>query len=108
MRLLGYSVEKISGNDNKEYVVIKDYIIRTGRLEHRKCNVAFESVLAVPYVFPAAIHTNPTSLLEDINVHGTQASPIGEDWRYWSRQLDKQPTPKNIVVHIATIFRDVR
>ena len=104
---LGYGIEKICDNDNKEYVVIKDYIIRTGRLENCKCNVAFESVSAVPYFFPAAIHTSPASLLNGVNVDGTQASPLGEDWIYWSRQFSKPPTPQNIVAHIATIFRDV-
>lgn len=37
----------------------------------------------------------------------TQNSGIGSEWQYWSRSLNRQCTPKNVVVHIATIFRSV-
>lgn len=89
--------------------MIKDYEIQLGSLQNKKCDVAFEHVANIPYVFPSAIHTRPHMLkmsTEDRTI-ATQPSPIGAEWQYWSRRLDRQHTPKNIVTHIATIFRDV-
>lgn len=86
-----------------------DYEIKSGSLVEKKCDVAIEWTVAIPYVFPAAIHTRPHLLPMDMNNQKikTQNSGVGSEWQYWSRRLDRQPTPKNIVTHIATIFRCV-
>lgn len=99
----------IQGLDNHQYVVIKDYVIQLGGLKDKQCDVAFMDAIATPYVFPSVIHTKPHLLPMDMNnvKIKTQKSPIGSDWQYWSRRLDHPHTPKNIVTHIATIFRDV-
>ena len=110
MKSLGWFTEFFFGEDNREYVVIKDYNISIGHLKDCKCDVAFMSSSSVPYVFPPAIHTKPALLPMNMNNAKikTKASPIGAGWQYWSRRLNKKHTPKNIVAHIATIFRDVK
>ena len=99
----------IQGSDGHQYIVIRNYAIQLGGLKDKQCDVAFMHAVASPYVFPSAIHTKPHLLPMDMNnvKIKTQKSSIGSDWQYWSRRLDHQPTPKNIVTHIATIFRDV-
>jgi hypothetical protein len=109
LKALGWSIDAIVGNDNKKYVFIKDYVIPSGGMRERKCDLAFEWVTSIPYVFPSAIHTRPHLLPMDMNNNNirTQNSGIGPEWQYWSRRLDKQHTPKNIVTHIANIFKSV-
>ena len=100
----------IKDKNNTEYVVIRNYSIHLGSLKDKKCDVAFQKVSSIPYVFPASIHTNPILLpmnMDDLKIK-TQNSLLGTNWQYWSRALNNAPiTPKNIVTHIATIFRDV-
>lgn len=110
LKSLGFIIEKICGEDSKEYFVIKNYIIPTGNLKDKRCDLAFMATNSVPYIFPSAIHTNPHLVPMDTgnNQNAVCASTIGKNWQYWSRRLDKQPTPKNIVAHIITVFRDVK
>lgn len=107
MQSIGWTVNTLVGTDNKKYIVIKDYVIQSGSLADKKCDIAFELTAAVPYVFPAAIHTKPHLVPMDTGKYGTQNSGISSEWQYWSRSFNKQPNPKNIVTHIATIFRSV-
>ena len=107
LKLLGWIIEKIYDKQNQEYIVIKNYSIPIGSLKDRKCDIAFLSSNSIPYVFPSAIHTKPVLL--SMNTNGVQASLLGSDWQYWSRTLSNgNHTPKNIVTHINTIFRDVK
>lgn len=111
LKSLNWSIHTIQGQqDHKQYAWIRDYEIQLGGLQNKKCDIAFEHVTNIPYVFPSAIHTRPHLLpmsTQDRTI-ATQKSPIGPEWQYWSRRLDKPHTPKNIVTHIATIFRDVK
>ena len=107
MTSLGWRVETLTGNDNLKYNVIRGYSITSGSLTGKRCDIAFEIVSTIPYVFPNKFHTRPAMLPMDWDKFRTRVSDIGPEWQYWSRRLDKQPTPKEIVTHIATIFKSV-
>jgi hypothetical protein len=105
IRSLGHTVEVITGNDSQPYTVVRDFVISTGSLAGRVCDVAVHRPPGVPYVLPAAIHTRPVLIPK--GTRNTQDSPIGPEWQYWSRRLDRPPTPQAIWTHIATIFSEV-
>jgi hypothetical protein len=108
-RSVGLDVSAIVGSDNKSYTVFTGYTIVNGPLAGNKCDVAFERVNTVPYCFPAAIHTRPAMVAMNMqNGLRTQASNIGPEWQYWSRLLRHEQTPRNVVAHIASIFRDLK
>ncbi|MBK9610669.1 hypothetical protein [Candidatus Amarobacter glycogenicus] len=60
---------------------------------------------ADPYAVPAAIHTKP--ILAPKGSKNIQDSNLGPDWAYWSRRLDRPPTPKAIFTHILTVLSEV-
>ena len=104
---LGWNIDRqVVGSQT--FIVIRYYMISTGSLAGRSCDVAIERTTTVPYVAPAAIHTRPALVPMDMNSSlRTQASALGADWQYWSRVVRGQPTPQKIVAHIATIFSEV-
>ncbi len=103
-RALGWKIEH-SGAGPQTFIIIRDYVIPTGSLAGRFCDIAIERTTTVPYVAPPAIHTRPA--LVTIGSLSTMQSPLGPDWQYWSRVVRGQPTPQRIVAHIATIFSEV-
>lgn len=104
-RGLGYTVETLSGGDNKPYTVIRTYRITVGSLAGTTCDVAIQRATGNPMTVPAAIHTKPA--LIPMGTRNTQNSPIGDGWQYWSRRFDRPPTPQNLWAHFATIFSEV-
>ena len=108
LRQLGWNIEVIQGNDRLNYLVIKNFSIPLGTLTGKMCDIAIQQNNAVPFVLASAIHTRPHLVPMDMNSKlRTQKSPIGLEWQYWSRVLNKPLTPQNIVTHIATIFSEV-
>lgn len=104
---LGWTVETVEGQDHNRYIVVSNYVVPTGKLGGRTCDVAIQYTNSVPYVAPAAIHTRPALVPMDMNAYKTQNSGIGPEWQYWSRVLRCQPTPRAFITHIATIFSEV-
>lgn len=102
---LGYTVETLTGGDNQPYTVIRGYRITVGSLAGTTCGVAIQRAAGNPMTVPSAIHTNPPLIA--MGTRNTQNSPIGGEWQYWSRRLDRPPTPENLWAHIATIFSEV-
>lgn len=103
---LGWQIERRSVGA-QTFIVVHDYAIPTGNLAGRSCDIAVERTTAVPYVAPPAIHTRPALVDMNVEAFHTHPSPLGPDWQYWSRTVRNQPTPRNIVAHIATIFSEV-
>lgn len=103
---LGWRIEQRTVG-SQTFIVVHDYVIPAGTLTGRLCDIALERTTAVPYVAPPAIHTHPALVAMNVNAFHTHPSALGADWQYWSRLLRKQPTPQNIVTHIATIFSEV-
>ena len=109
LRGLGYTVERVQGTDGAPYTIARNVEIMTGGLKGRRCDVGIGYVTSVPYAVPAAVHTRPALLpMAGGEPYGTQASPIGPDWQYWSRRFDRVPTPESLWVHVFTILNDDR
>lgn len=106
-RALDWAVERVTGADGASYTVVRDYRIPAGSLAGRVCDIALGRVATVPFVMPPVIHTRPALVPMDMGRYRTQQSPVGAEWQYWSRVLRVQPSPRAIVIHIATIFSEV-
>jgi hypothetical protein len=106
---LGMTVERANDVNGNEYSVVRDYRILHGGLAGKTCDVAIQRVSTTPYVPPAAIHTRPALVAMNTGEPlGTQASPLGTDWQYWSRRLDRTPTPQLVWTHVVTVLNDER
>ena len=107
---LGLDVTAIVGaRDQQLYTVVAGFTIPHGGLAGRMCDIAIARSNAVPYVVPPAIHTRPALVpMSPGEPLGTQASPIGNDWQYWSRRFDRPPSPKAVWTHILTVLCDPR
>jgi hypothetical protein len=105
MRGLGFTVEVITGDDREAYTVVRSVAITRGGLRGRTCDVAMQRSQTAPFIPPAAIHTKPA--LVPMGTLSTQASPVGPDWQYWSRRLDRPVTPTNLWTHVNTILGEV-
>ena len=106
---LGLTVEVISGVDNKQYVVVRDFELPKGALSGRHCDIAIQRIETVPFMPPPSIHTRPQLVpMNSSDPLRTMSSGIGTDWQYWSRRLDHRPTPKVLWTHILTVLCDDR
>ena len=108
-RAKGYVVEVIKGDDGNPYTVVRDVVLPSGALRGRRCDIAIQRNGKVPYVPPAAIHTEPHLVpMVDREPLKTMKSGIGTEWQYWSRRYDHPPTPKALWAHILTVLCDER
>jgi hypothetical protein len=108
LRGLGLEVELAQDVNGEKYSVIKDVILAKGALAGRSCDVALARPTVQPYVTPPAIHTRPAMVpMTMTDPLKTQASALGPDWQYWSRRLDRPPTPQTIWTHILTVLGEV-
>lgn len=105
LRGLGLTVEPIHDANGARYALIRHVVITRGSLKGRKCDVAIQRCETTPYVTPAAIHTRPPLL--PMGQRNTQGSALGPEWQYWSRRLDRPPTPPVIWTHILTALGEV-
>lgn len=103
-RAIGWTVERVVGQDNLPYIVVRGYVIPAGTYAGRTCDVAIQRSTSEPYQVPAAIHTRP--ILIPIGQGRTFLSGLGPEWEYWSRIVREQ-TPRGVVAHIATVFSEV-
>lgn len=105
VRDIGYTVDVVNGDDGNPYTVIRGVEITKGTLRGKVCDIAIARPVGLPYVLPSAIHTRPALL--PMGQYNTQASGVGSDWQYWSRRLDRAPTPQQIWIHVLTILGEV-
>ena len=106
-RSLGWTVDQIMGADRRLYTKVVDYVIPVGKFTGKVCSVAIPHVTAVPYVFPPSVHVSPHLVPMDLGRYRTRPSPVGPGWQYFSRVLRGAATPRNVVAHLATIFREL-
>jgi hypothetical protein len=106
---MGHEVELMSSPDDVEFTIVRGIEIPTGGLRGRICDVAIQRVQSEPYLVPAAIHTRPALVAMNTGEPlGTQGSPLGPEWQYWSRRFDRPPTPQAIWTHVLTVLGDDR
>jgi len=105
LRKIGVSVTVISDPAGTPYSVAEKVTIPSGPLRGRICDVALQRINTVPYTVPAGIHTRPALVpMSPGPPIGTQPSPLGPDWQYWSRRYDRAPTEQGIWAHILGIL----
>jgi hypothetical protein len=105
LRGIGYPIERATGSDGQEYLVVRDVGIQMGPLVGKVCDVAIQLLNAVPFTMPAAIQVRPALLpMQGGEPYGTQASPLGEGWQYWSRRFDGIPNPAAIWAAVLKIL----
>lgn len=104
LRQRGYTVELLTALNGEVYIRIPDVEVPAGPNAGRICDVAIQRCTSTPYATPAAIHTKPC--LYPKGTRAIQESILGPDWAYWSRRLDRPPTPKNIITHIMTVLSE--
>jgi hypothetical protein len=108
VRELGYEVSLDRDPSGTFYTVIHGLVIQRGSLRGQTCDVAIVRPTSIPYTVASAIHTRPALVPMDMaGPLKTQASPLGNDWQYWSRRFDHAPTPPQIWVHILTVLGQV-
>jgi hypothetical protein len=108
LRSAGYTVEVIQDSAGTQFTCIRNVCIPAGPLRGRTADVALQRINTVPYTVPAGIHTRPA--LVPMNPGpplGTQPSPLGPEWQYWSRRYDRPPTAQAIWAHVLGIFSQV-
>lgn len=111
---LGYPVEKETAK-NVVYAVIPGYEIEIGRFQGRIVDLAIPSTPDFPRTAAPSIHirANP-QLFEKSdslpNVRNIIDSPLGPDWRYWSRNFGwngVEKTTRRLMNQIKGIFANV-
>jgi hypothetical protein len=105
LRGLGYVVSNVEDPGGTPFTVVEHVEIPMGVLRGRFCDVAIQRINSIPFTVPAAIHTRPALLpMNPQQPIGTQSSPLGPDWQYWSRRFDHVPTPQAIWAHVLTVL----
>ena len=110
---MNYSVEVLTGSDTQLYVIIRDYEIELGRFTGQVIDLGIMAMTNYPQGVPSAVHVlaNPQliEITENIpNVRNIQASPLGSEWRYWSKNFnwDGERSTRRLISQINTIFKD--
>jgi hypothetical protein len=87
------------------FVTIRGHRIVLGRRAGEAVDVAL-SGLDYPLTPPAGVHIRATWGADRPNV---MASPLGSDWRYWSRRLSEWRglnSPHSIIAYVNRILAD--
>lgn len=110
---LGYTVENVTGNDKNIYAVLRNYEIAVGKFQGRIIDLGLQTAADYPNSVHSAIHVKAAPQLyepaENIqNVRNVQASQLGAEWRYWSKNFvwnaEKEKTARRLMARITTIF----
>ncbi len=88
---LGYRVEKVTVK-NILYAIVPGYEVEVGRFQGRMIDLGIPSTPDFPRTAAPSIHIRAIPhLLEKSdsipNVRNIIDSPLGPDWRYWSRNF---------------------
>jgi len=75
LRGLGLTVESAHEIANAPYIIVRGFIIPSGPLAGRECDVALARCQTMPYLVPPAIHTRPA--LVPMNSAAPLAEPSG-------------------------------
>lgn len=110
---LGYTVEKAAVNGAIVFAVLRSYEILVGKFQGRIIDLGLQAAPDYPNSVHSAIHVKATPQLyepaENIqNVRNVQASQLGPEWRYWSKNFlwnaEKEKTARRLMAKVTTIF----
>ena len=111
---LGYVIEKVIANGIM-YVVIPDYEIVIGRFQGQIIDLGIPATPDFPRTVAPSIHVRATpQLLEKKDsipsIRNIIDSPLGPEWRYWSRNFGWNGTEKSarrLMNQIKGVFANV-
>lgn len=111
---IGYNSEKVITANNANYAVIRDFEIPVGRFQGRIIDLGIPVPNDYPRLVGASIHIKALPQLLELsdtipNVRNIIASPLGQEWRYWSFRLEVFPenTTQNLISQIHGIFQRI-
>ncbi|WP_020677335.1 hypothetical protein [Geopsychrobacter electrodiphilus] len=111
---LGHCVEEVKSN-GITYVVIPGYEVEMGRFQGHIIDLGIPSTPDFPRTAAPSIHvkTNPQLLDKKDSIPGVRNitdSPLGPEWRYWSRNFGWNGTEKSarrLMNQIKGVFANV-
>lgn len=110
---LGRNTELKQVDQNQFFVIIPGYTVEHGRFQGRIIDLGLPALLDYPRMVGASMHVKADpQLLELQHIPGKLniiASPLGEQWRYWSFRFVayKEETAQQLLNQINTIFKNV-
>jgi len=114
LSILGYSHEKLTGTDNQNYAVIRNFDIPVGRFQGRIIDLGIPVPNDYPRLIGTSIHIRSVPQLLEYtdtipNVRNIITSALGSEWRYWSFRLEVTPenTTLNVIHQIHGIFQRI-
>ncbi len=93
LKKLGYDADVVRAGDGNFYALMRGFEVALGRFAGRVIDLAVMALPDYPRTVAAAIHVRATpQLLEKSDtapgVRNIIDSPLGADWRYWSKNLN--------------------
>ena len=73
---------------NKRIYKVADYVILHGKYAGKTIQVGFPIPIDFPTTAPYGIHVKSGGLITD-PIPAPNPSPLGGDWQFWSRQIQK-------------------
>jgi hypothetical protein len=112
---LGHPAERKTTDDGQDFVIVPSFTVELGRFAGRVIGLGLYAPPDYPRTVASAIHVRSNPHLLDVadsvpNVRNIQGSPLGDDWRYWSRNFAGDPssrTTQRLLAQINEIFRNV-
>ncbi len=111
LQTLGFKVEKVTPAAGGTFAVLPDYLVEVGKFAGRIIDLGIPATADFPRSVAAAIHVRGAPQLFDYadcvpNVRNIQPSPLGEDWRYWSKNFNwtSERSARRLVSQINSIF----
>lgn len=110
---LGYKATVMNGNDSQVYVIMLGFEVSSGRFAGCVIDLGVMGVANYPQGVAAAVHVRATPQLFEktdtqAGVRNIQDSPLGPDWRYWSKNFnwESEKTTRRLISQINRIFED--
>jgi hypothetical protein len=112
LRDLGFQPERVVVNPGGTFAVLRDYLIEAGQFQGRIIDLGLHCTADFPRSVHSSIHVRAQpQLYESENVPGVrniQASPLGAEWRYWSKNFNwtSERSARRLISQINRIFLD--
>ncbi len=110
---LGYHVEKVTGSDGGIFVVLPSFEVPAGKFAGQIIGLGLYGTPDYPNSVHSSIHVKASPQLYEPtqnvpNVRNVQASALGSEWRYWSKNFnwpnETEKTARRLMARITTIF----
>jgi hypothetical protein len=111
---IGHPAEKVTAPGGNIFVVILRYEVPAGQFIGRIIDLGLQATPDFPNSVAAAIHVRAAPQLYECcnisNVRNVQASELGPEWRYWSKNfnwhLEQHKTARRYMAKVTTIFEN--